>query len=101
MKRWLTQRAAKHFLKCEIADAGLMHVWKGIESQTGMEPWNQECRDAAKQLVKRIQWPKYKLPSHLTIDDRAICFKGEYPTVESIKGFESWVRSAPKETDNV
>ncbi len=89
MKRWLRKHAAKHFY--ETHD-GLMGMWKAIGFRPGMDPVQDECRHAANQLVKLIQWPKYKVPSLLTIDDRAICFDGAFPRVAAIKEFKPWNR---------
>lgn len=48
--------------------------------------------DEALNLVDRdLCWPTEKPSAFLTIDDRAICFKGEFPTVESLHNFKTWV----------
>jgi len=41
-------------------------------------------------LVEKLDFPTQKLPAHLTIDDRAFCFKGTFPTTEWIKAFKPW-----------
>ena len=37
-----------------------------------------------------IKFPTKKPPAHLTIDDRAICFKGKFPTIKTIEEFKPW-----------
>lgn len=40
--------------------------------------------------ISNIQFPLYKLPAHITIDDRAVQFFGYYLAVKSIIGFRPW-----------
>lgn len=44
----------------------------------------------AKRIMKRISFPRYKPPAHLTIDDRAICFTGYWPDPEALLEFKPW-----------
>lgn len=37
-----------------------------------------------------IQWPTEKPPALVTIDDRAITFTGEWPSVETLLNFKPW-----------
>lgn len=39
-----------------------------------------------------ITFPSQKPAAWLTIDDRAICFKGEFPTMSEIDEFKPWTR---------
>lgn len=41
-------------------------------------------------LFDNLSFPTDKPPAHLSIDDRAICFTGTFPTVSEIKGFKPW-----------
>jgi hypothetical protein len=40
--------------------------------------------------VDRLQWPFHKPPAWLTIDDRCICFKGEFPSMKELLEFKAW-----------
>lgn len=44
----------------------------------------------AHELVKRLQFPARKLPALVTIDDRAIPFLGQFPSIDYIKAFRPW-----------
>jgi len=40
--------------------------------------------------VHDIEWPLKKPAAFVTLDDRAICFKGKFPSMEFIKAFKPW-----------
>jgi len=39
---------------------------------------------------QQILWPISKPPAIITIDDRAVTFKGTFPTIEEIQSFKPW-----------
>jgi hypothetical protein len=41
-------------------------------------------------LLMEVKFPVYKPPATITIDDRAITFTGQWPTIETLKGFKPW-----------
>lgn len=41
-------------------------------------------------VFDRIEWPTAKPPAKVTLDDRAVTFKGKWPSVESLLEFEPW-----------
>jgi hypothetical protein len=47
--------------------------------------------DAETFVETGLCWPSEKPAAFLTIDDRALCFKGEFPTIESLHNFKTWV----------
>ena len=44
----------------------------------------------SQEIMSKISFPIQKPPAWLTIDDRAICFKGTFPTYEEIDNFQPW-----------
>jgi len=38
----------------------------------------------------KLKFPTEKPPAFLQIDDRCICFNGEFPTFEEMKNFKPW-----------
>lgn len=47
-----------------------------------------------KRILKQISWPETKPPAFVTLDDRAVQFTGNWPTVSFLKSFRPW--RAPK-----
>lgn len=47
-------------------------------------------------LLDRIGFPMIKPPAHLIIDDRAFCFRGEFPTLDEIANFKPWWKEGKK-----
>ena len=41
-------------------------------------------------LYEELEWPWFKPSALITLDDRAICFDGTFPTIETIRGFKPW-----------
>lgn len=41
---------------------------------------------------ERIRWPWFKPAAFLTLDDRALCFNGTWPSVETINRFKPWFK---------
>lgn len=44
----------------------------------------------ANEIFELIEWPTEKPPALVTIDDRALTFTGEWPSLAAIKGFKPW-----------
>ncbi len=40
-----------------------------------------------------IEWPTEKPPAMVTLDDRAITFMGEWPTIKTLLAFKPWNKS--------
>lgn len=43
-----------------------------------------------KRFLEVIKFPTRKPPAHITIDDRAICFTGQFPSTKEITEFLPW-----------
>jgi len=41
-------------------------------------------------VMNNISFPKHKPPAILTIDDRAMTFTGQWPTMDEIRNFKPW-----------
>mgnify|MGYP001576951002 FL=1 len=77
MKTWLREAIEAHHLA-----AGTYY---------GPEFREQDRIDqAAVELLEEIQWPIDKPAAMVTLDDRAITFTGEWPSIESLLAFKPW-----------
>lgn len=66
-----------------------------IGGRRAIKKWLEKQFEIAgyyRQLVELIRFPIRKPPAFLQIDDRAITFKGEFPSVEEMKSFTPWNR---------
>ena len=54
------------------------------------EPWHISVRDGVDRFVRAFSWPVKKPPAFVSIDDRALTFTGEWPTIESLQQFKPW-----------
>ncbi len=70
MKIWLRSRISEILLKA-YSNMNLME--ERVERQ-----------------MSKLSFPTQKPAAWLTIDDRAICFKGEFPTVFDLHNFKPW-----------
>lgn len=50
--------------------------------------------------LENIRFPLLKPAAHLQIDDRAMQFKGTFPTIKEMKAFRPWNRRSPVDTLN-
>jgi hypothetical protein len=67
-----------------------MREWLGywsVDPEHGLPP------DTDLSFFGLIQWPTEKPPAFLTIDDRALCFDGTWPAIETLKAFQPWYKS--------
>jgi hypothetical protein len=49
-----------------------------------------ECENMASRLLAAIKWPTEKPPAMVTIDDRALTFRGSWPTMRELLDFKPW-----------
>ena len=47
------------------------------------------------ELIKVLEFPVSKPAGFLTIDDRCMCFEGEFPSVAWINAFRPWNKKGP------
>jgi hypothetical protein len=58
------------------------YIWYCLVEELG--------RERGDKVFEQLQFPLEKPPATLTIDDRAFCFKGTFPTMEEIESFKPW-----------
>lgn len=64
--------------------------WRGIRA---MKKWLIENGLPRQYISEKIlKFPTKKPSAFLTIDDRAICFNGIFPTKEQMLGFKPWYK---------
>lgn len=100
--QWGGRRAMKRYLRKHLtALAGndfseAPEWWRNKISESAFaDPWCDEVDWAITHVVRAISWPLFKPSSMVTIDDRAITFTGQWPTVTSLMGFRPWNKPAP------
>jgi len=69
----------------------IVNIYSSRSSQVGgieaMIRWLDEYMDWE---PGDINFPVTKPPAYLTIDDRAICFRGTFPSVRELDNFKPW-----------
>lgn len=53
----------------------------------------------ADEVFARVEWPDEKPPALVTIDDRAITFTGDWPSLDEIAAFQPWNKRNPVQTE--
>lgn len=97
--RWLAEMAHDdrfelHIYSSRSKDPGgveAMREWIAgymLEHYDVEAGWAYELR--ASEVLERLRFPMQKPAASMTIDDRALCFEGTFPTKEWILGFKPW-----------
>ena len=94
MKQWLK----KHYIELALPwwddplDTSMLgHAFYGYICESAFaDPWPDEVKHATRRLLKEIKFPTKKPPAFLTLDDRAICFTGEFPDTADLLEFKPW-----------
>lgn len=60
------------------------------QSPMGIDSMKQWFRFHGFDRVDELNFPTDKPPAFITIDDRAWCFNGTWPTVNILKNFKPW-----------
>lgn len=87
MKRWLRRHLIA--LAPTYQDAPDWWVDRIIRSAFA-DPWADEVRWAADKVIREIEWPLHKPSAMVTIDDRALTFTGQWPSLASLAAFQPW-----------
>lgn len=93
---WGGRRAMKRWMVSHLTALGDTYEtcpdwWRRKVSETAFaDPWTDEVHWAATRLVRDIQWPIFKPPAKVTIDDRALTFTGVWPAIGVLNKFKPW-----------
>jgi len=70
---------------------------KDPEGIKAMRDWVRENikntgydEDTCIHILGKIAYPTQKPPAYLTLDDRAICFRGTFPSIQELDLFKPW-----------
>lgn len=97
MKRWLYE-----FLVFTGIEKEPVPDWwsKYVAYISAMDPWDVSVRDAARLIVKTVQWPNHKPSAMITIDDRALTFNGDWSdpaySPDGLRRFRPWNKRIDK-----
>lgn len=72
----------------------MLHLQNYFKRNTMVRFSEEEAFHAASFVVSSMKFPTQKPPAFLTIDDRAMCFDGTYPTLDEIDSFLTWQKRA-------
>lgn len=69
-----------------------VHIFSSRSHQPGgleaMQQWMADHFDPL--ICAQIGWPVVKPPAMVTLDDRALTFKGHWPTLDELIAFRPW-----------
>lgn len=89
---WGGRRAMKNWLRHHICQ----FYWTGndldVSSLYTASDYEQLYVLKADLVIGQISFPLWKPPAHVTIDDRAITFNGQWPPLTEIESFKPWNR---------
>lgn len=73
-----------------------IHIFSSRSHQEGgkeaMMEWFAYCAEEAGIGLPPLHFPENKPPALITLDDRVLLFKGEWPNVDELRAFRPWNR---------
>ena len=94
MKKWVEEHVASYLTRLD--DSGRGNISSSFEMTwcpgSAMEPLWVVRKDVGRKVVKSIRFPKHKPASAVILDDRAIHFNGNFPSLEDVMNFKPWNR---------
>ena len=87
MRKWLTKEYDKLY---DITNPNLPEWFTNRIDWMLFDPFSSLFHSAVDSIIKDITFPNHKPPALVTIDDRAIQFKGEWPPVEELLKFKPY-----------
>jgi len=95
--QWFGRRAMKRWLCSEyraLASEGWHRTPEWFRERVARtafaDPWEQEVEAFIAHLLRQIQWPNYKPPASISIDDRCLTFLGVWPEIVDLQSFKPW-----------
>ncbi len=72
---------------------GAMKTWLAAWDNAHMSELRRQGKPIPRTcLILNVKFPTEKPPAHVTLDDRAITFTGDWPTCEELLAFKPWNR---------
>ena len=90
MKQWMREHVARRMRQYDLLPTDPFVEMALENGAHTYEQWHDVCTDAARDFVKSIRWPIFKPPAMITLDDRALNFTGEWPTIDALDSFKPW-----------
>jgi len=92
--QWGGKRAMKNYLRYHYREM----FWRDKDAQDAAgnpNAWthadmDEDAWDFGAHIVQRIGFPWFKPPAMVTLDDRAITFTGQWPTLTELMRFKPW-----------
>lgn len=81
-----------HNFLCKALEVFDVHIYSSrSSSESGIQAMKDYMRyNFLSEISQAVKFPSTKPPAFITIDDRAITFKGEWPNVEELLRFKPW-----------
>jgi hypothetical protein len=86
--------ATEHFRVCIFStrshQPGGIAAMKAWLRKHFLDHWAADMTQALDKFEDDIEWPTTKPPALVMIDDRAVCFEGQWPDIEKLRAFKPW-----------
>ena len=101
MKAWLRERVAVEFLAATTSENSDWYMPDKREASALVRRFGEagaltlDMHDeivgyASREFVRAIQWPKFKPPAFVGLDDRQLTFNGNGPSIDDLHDFKPW-----------
>ena len=90
MRRWLKHHTWEYLRQLDRRQISAAFEYLGLKTDPAYPLISNE--DAALILVNSIKFPFFKPQAFVTLDDRAIQFEGEFPSLDTLRNFKPWNR---------
>ena len=90
MRKWIIEQLWNYFADETLKQMGLSALKEAPNEAVSV--FDGAVNDAIDGVIKNVRFPLFKPAAWLTIDDRAICFDGQFPGADEIDGFRPWYK---------